>query len=128
MNTNTPSLSAPGMSDGPDLFAQAGVAPGGWLEALLVSVSNPRRIRWNSYLRACRAIPATSPIAGSTSWKAINARRHQLIDGRVRRNDPEFRAIQAVASTVTTPGRIAQMFVLSRIQRRMEREHPPTGI
>lgn len=104
-------------------MASAGLVPGGWIWQRLQNVArNPRRWRWNRFLRACKAIPAGSPVAGSTSWKRINARRIELIDRRVRRDNREFLALQEVASAVVSPGRIAQHFIIGRNFRRLERK------
>jgi len=108
-----------------DLFSA--VRPTGWLYERLVNISNPRKHRWNKYLRACRAIPATSPVAGSTSWDKINDRRCNLIENRATRNEQEFRALQNVADAVKAPHLVAQNFLLARVLRRLKAENPSSA-
>jgi hypothetical protein len=104
-----------------DLFSA--VRPTGWMYERLVNISNPRKHRWNKYLRACRAIPETSPVAGSTSWDKINDRRCNLIENRATRNEQEFRALQNVAGAVKAPHLVAQNFLLARVLRRLKAEN-----
>lgn len=106
-----------------DLFSA--VRPTGWLYERLVNISNPRKHRWNKYLRACRAIPSTSPVAGSTSWDKINDRRCDLIQNRKGRDEIEFRALQNVAGAVKSPSLVAQTFLLARVVRRLKAENDP---
>lgn len=106
-----------------------GIKPGGFLERLLVSVATSRKMRWNCYYRACKRIPKTSPVHGTTSWKRINDRRGQLIDQELRaehqvgkfKRSEELQALQDVCGTIFTHGTIVQNFLLSRMLRRLKK-------
>jgi hypothetical protein len=110
-----------------DPYAAVRPKPGSLLDRCLQSISNPRKHRWNAYLRACRAIPKDSPVAGSTSWERINARRMHLIDcdpcGEVY--DPEFEALQRVANEYGTADLAAHCFLLARLVRRLAKIEMP---
>jgi hypothetical protein len=101
------------------------VVPGGWLDGLLRRVSNPRKWRWNAYLRACKRIPAGSPVAGTTAWKKINSRRHDLIvkkhggGGLLADEEKEFRSLQNVCGVFMCGGMVCQNLVMSRSLRRL---------
>lgn len=90
-------------------------------------VSHPRKIRWNAYLRACRAIPKSSPVHGTCSWKRINRRRHQLIDRMFRdkretlpaKQQAEFEALQKVCGTVASAHAILTLWLSQRLMRRL---------
>jgi len=112
-----------------DLFSA--VRPTGWIGKRLDAISG-RKYRWNKYLRACRAIPKTSPVAGSTSWKKINARRGHLISKELaaaRKNlkqysrSEELQALQDVAGAVIAAHLIAQNFLLARLLRKLKAEN-----
>lgn len=110
-----------------DLFAE--VRPGGSLGKMLDSISNHRKHRWKAYLRACKKIPATSPVAGSTSFQRINGRRHELITEYHTREDYEglkasleYRAVSTATSQWLCGPLVAENFLLGRLLRRMQRK------
>lgn len=132
MNTQSNSNAGSGCSSH-DLFAE--VRPGGMLGRCLDAISNPRKHRWNAYLRACKRIPITSPIYGSTSFDKINGRRHELIAMMFKREDgktdilPEYDAIksseeyQAVTNATSEwlcGGLVASNFLMGRLLRRLK--------
>ena len=102
------------------------VVPGGWLDGLLRRVSNPRKHRWNAYLRACKRIPAGSPVAGSTSFQTLNSRRHDLIEkqfeggGLLANEKEEFQSLQKATSEWLCGGMVCDNLVLARVLRRLE--------
>lgn len=113
-----------------DRFSE--VRPSGVLGRMLENISNPRRHRWNAYLRACKRIPKTSPVYGSTSFNRLNERRHQLIfemyekekrSSKEARESEEFKALQHATSQWLCGPLVAGNFLLSRLVRRMEREY-----
>ena len=95
---------------------------------VLERVGNPRRHRWNAYLRACRAIPPSSPVHGSTDFKRLNERRLRMIAAARRRRktplekDPEFTALQRATAAWLRGPRVAQSFLLHRKLWRLERK------
>lgn len=113
-----------------DLFSA--VRPMGWLGERLKNVSNPRKRRWNAYVRACRRIPKSSPVYGTTSWDKINHRRHQLIDREMAAyaktkkpwseftHSAELDALQDVAGEICCGPTVAQNFLMSRFVRRLK--------
>lgn len=101
----------------------ADVRPTGWLLERLKNVSNPRKHRWNAYLRACAKIPKSSPLHGCTSWKKINDRRGVLIEKYIRLKEPkdaEYLALQKVADEAFCGSLVVQNFLLSRLVRRLK--------
>ncbi len=97
----------------------------GLLRRCLDALDNPRKHRWNAYVRACKAIPMSSPIYGTTSWKKINTRRGELIDkrfqkdgGRSELEEIEFRALQKIAGQIGAPSLVPTNWLLGRIARR----------
>lgn len=111
-----------------DLYAEVRPKPGSLLDRCLAALANPRKHRWNAYLRACRAIPKDSPVAGSTSWKKINARRGELIDQHHAEyvfpidgsESPELQALQAVAGAMVCRYHAASAFLMARVSRRLQ--------
>lgn len=103
------------------------VAPGGWMDGLLRRVSNPRRSRWNKYLRLCKRIPAGSPVAGSTSLDKLEDRRCELIEkefgggGRTVDEEVEFRVLQRATGVARTGGVVAMNLCLARQLRRFRK-------
>jgi len=117
-----------------DLFASVRPSPSSLLGRCLDSISNPRKHRWKKYLRACRRIPRESPVHGSTNFHVINARRHDLIDAmyekekrcrRAVKESPEYKALDEAVSAAVMGQVIASSFLLSRLLRKIQREHPP---
>lgn len=111
-----------------DLFSA--VRPRGWLGERLKNISNPRKWRWKSYERACRRIPKSSPVHGTTSWKEINARRCALIEaeimaskGKPFRRSEELQALQEVCDKVRAGNMVAQNFLLGRLLRKLKAEN-----
>ncbi|WP_395734108.1 hypothetical protein [Prosthecobacter sp.] len=105
--------------------------PGTYLRRCLDSIRNPRRHRWNSYLRACKKIPLSSPVHGSTHFDLINQRRVAMITAAGRTQtwdtldaDPEFIALQNAASEWNCGQLIAGNFLNGRLLRRLEKLHP----
>lgn len=101
------------------------VTPKGWLGERLKNISNVKKRRWNIYLRACKKIPKFSPVYGSTSFKKINKRRHNLISkdfllGLNPEERVEYEALQTVAGTVFIGPTIARNFILARLERRLK--------
>lgn len=62
-------------------------------------------LRTPQYLEACRGIPASSPVAGATAWRAINARRADLVSKsrRTPTEREELRRLRDVAIERATP-------------------------
>lgn len=114
-----------------DLFSE--VWPGGLLGRCLESICNPRKHRWNAYLRACKRIPKGSPVHGSTSFARINDRRHELIsemfaDGSAKYDEikasPEYQAVSLATSEWLCGPTVASNFLLGRLLRRLRAKHP----
>ena len=114
-----------------DLFSE--VRPTGTLGKALDAIENPRKHRWNAYLRACRNIPASSPVHGSTSFKKLNDRRHELISemfaaDMARESDvkdgPEYKAVSRATSAWHCGPMVASNFLMSRVLRRLESNYP----
>lgn len=106
----------------------AAVFPKGWLGDRLHNVSNPRRHRWNIYLRACKRIPKSSPVHGCTDWKKINHRRHTLIEKFINEDipkDAEYLALQEIAGVAFCSSTVVQNFLLARILRRLKQPARP---
>lgn len=111
------------------------VRPTGWLGDVLDRVGNPRRHRWQKYLRCCKAIPKESPVAGSTSFRVLNDRRHMLID-RASRTDsydaldcnPEYRALQKATSAWLCGPMVVSTFLMQRKYNRLLRVLPNTKL
>lgn len=101
------------------------VQPGTWLAALLYRVSNPRKQRWNAFYRACKQIPASSPVHGVTSFDRLNERRLALIDkrrsggGRNATEEIEFKALQKVITQRLCGPTVVTNFILQRSLRRL---------
>lgn len=119
------------ISDWPEFYHD--VFPKGILGDMLESISNPRKHRWNRYLRACKAIPKDSPLSGSTTFQAINNRRHALIseafkgkrDGSSLDTNAEYEALgKAVSAWLCGPD-VAINFLLRRKLHRLRNSHPP---
>ena len=112
------------------------VRPGGVLGRCLEAISNPRKHRWNAYLRACRAIPKDSPVYGSTSFRRINDRRHDLIVSMFGENSsfreevkesPEYQAVSKATMAWCNGPLIASTFLAARLLRRMEKRIAEKG-
>lgn len=129
-STETPSRADIGSSD---LFSA--VRPKGWLGERLKNISNPRKRRWKSYVRACRKIPKTSPVHGTTSWKKINDRRHELIVKEIAEHkktgkpwtemehSKELAALQKVCGELCCGPTVASNFLMARLLRRLRAEN-----
>lgn len=111
-----------------DIYAE--VRPTGWLAGVLSRVGNPRKHRWNAYLRACRAIPKGSPVAGSTSFKKINARRCKLIPreilahtARPFKRSAELEALQKAVGEWLCGPLVVSNFLSARLLRRLQRKN-----
>ena len=114
-----------------DFYAE--VHPGGILGQMLDNIANPRKHRWNKYLRACKAIPKSSPVAGSTSFKRINQRRLEIIHAAFSRDDPAALASdpEKLALSKAVDARCAattagSSFLMGRLLRRLQKKHPRT--
>ena len=114
-----------------DLFS--GVRPTGFLGRCLEAISNPRKHRWKAYLRACKRIPKSSPVYGSTSFDVLNNRRLDLCEEMFAKEkksrkevkeSPEFQALQNATSQWLAGPRVAELFLLSRQLRRLKRLYP----
>lgn len=110
------------------------VKQGSFLDRVCRSVANPRKHRWNAYLRACRSIPKGSCCHGSTSFKKLNMRRAQLINKAFRINgpdtlkdNPEFKALQKATSAWLDAPMIVGSFVMSRRLRRLTKALEEVG-
>lgn len=109
-------------------LASAGIRHDSPFGLLLWRVYASPKLRWNSYIRACRKIPKDSPVCGSISWKRINERRCELINaafGSGKKDalvaldrNPEYRALQDVPCGDASL--IVSNFVMGRLLRRME--------
>lgn len=105
--------------------------PGTYLRRCLDSIRNPRRHRWHSYIRACKKIPPSSSVHGSTHFEKLNHRRVEMIAEAAHTQnwdsldaDPEFIALQNAASEWNCGQLIAGNFLNGRILRRLEKLHP----
>ena len=102
--------------------------PSGWLGKALDRISNPKKHRWAKYIRACKQIPETSPLAGCTNFRRINKRRYELIDAAHASNrvgelksDPEFQAMQKAVSAWICGPIVAANFLMRRELRKIDR-------
>lgn len=105
--------------------------PTGLLGRCLDSITNPRRHRWNRYLRACKKIPKDSPVYGSTSFQKINDRRHEIIREmlpRGRRKEmketPEYMALEDCAAAWACGQLTASRFIMRRQFQALCKKHP----
>lgn len=110
-----------------DLFSE--VRPSGLLGRCLDAISNPRKHRWNAYLRACKRIPKDSPVYGSTSFEKINTRRHALIDEMFAdaetkseeiKRSPEYVAVTRATREWLCGPMVASNFLMGRLLRRLQ--------
>jgi hypothetical protein len=114
----------------PDFYLYDAVRPKrGILARALEAIRTPNtKYRFRSYLQACHAIPAHSPVCGTTRWSPINHRRIALIDRKYSPESPltadehrELAVLKKIAERRNAPKIIAGTFLAKRYHRRVER-------
>ena len=106
-----------------DFFPKAGP-----LHQMCLAVQNTKKVRWNKFLRECKKIPRTSPVYGSTSFKAINERRHQLIRSDIETESEEEKVLSRCVSIGAGAYTAVNLLVAKRMIRHMKRQMKQMGI